>query len=139
MPEHAKKHFCNTLRRSLRALCIARGPMTIAMPCNESLKLPRPCIFCLCIHASLSPEMNSLGTVRDSRRWRNRVPRSAADCETRVKSADGPNKKVPESFCNGLEESVENRKVKEHERRPAFRVSRTGGNPLLTIDTIWRD
>lgn len=137
----------NMLRNILQHLaspvaCIMQrgGPMTITRRCNESLKLPCPCTFCLCIHASLSPEMNGLGyTVRDRRRWRNRgsaVSRSAADCETRVKSADGPNKRVPESFYNGLEEPVENRSEGAScERRPAFKVWRTTAVTLCSPST----
>lgn len=80
-----EKHSCNTLRRPLHALCTARGPMTTTIRCNESLKLPYVCTFCLCIHASLSPEMNSLGPcTTDLEKPRKRVPRSVADCETRV-------------------------------------------------------
>ena len=61
--------------------------------------------LCLCIYASLSPEMNSLGTVHDRRRWRNRgsVYPSQQQTVKRVKSADGPNKRFPGIFLHGLE------------------------------------
>jgi len=86
--------------------------------------------LCLCIYASLSPEMNSLGTVHDRRRWRNRgsVYPSQQQTVKRVKSAE---QKIPRNLFAWSREAGVNRS--EHERRPAFRVvSRTGNNPLLS-------
>lgn len=63
----------NIFATPCHARCISKGTDDNCQVLQRVIKIASPMyLLCLCIHASLSPEMNSLSTVRNRRRWRNR-------------------------------------------------------------------
>lgn len=101
-------------------LCIARGrPITIAERCNESLR--SPCTFRLCIHASLSVEMNGLASASfatDVGGETAEASNTAADRETPCKERRWPkHKRAPGiPLRNSLEMLVSRQRKNKRER-----------------------